>query len=283
MSIGNLRSLLKAADEGKYAINAFNFTDVWDMLSIVAAAEEKRAPVILMAHPENFTEVSLKMCGVMAMQAAKDASVPVVLHLDHSNSVEECKAAIDYGFPSVMIDASKYPLEENIKRVLEVTTYAKKTGTCVEAEIGRIKGGGYEGGYNGDDFLAQVEDCVKLVDATGVDSLAVGIGTAHGFYVEKPEINFTRLLEINEAVSVPLVLHGGTGVPREDVQKGISLGLNKVNVGTCIAATYMNTMRKELIERGENAFTIDVVGPVKKAVKAVVGEWIDVCMSSGKA
>ncbi len=283
MNTKTLKQLLQEADAGGYAINAFNFTDVWDMLSIVEAAEEEKAPVILMAHPENFTQESMGICGAMALQAAKEASVPVILHLDHSNSVDVCKAAIDFGFPSVMIDASAHPLEENIRRVKEVVDYAHSAGVFVEAEMGRIKGGGIEGGYYGKDFLAQVSDCVALVESTGVDSLAVGIGTAHGFYTEKPELNFERLAEINESVSIPLVLHGGTGVPREDVQKGIKRGLNKINVGTCIAATYMNGMRDELIRFGENAFTIDIVGPVKERVKAVVKDWIGVCMSAGKA
>ncbi len=283
MNTKTLKELLREADEGGYAINAFNFTDVWDMLSIVEAAEEEKAPVILMAHPENFSQESLGMCGAMALQAAREASVPVILHLDHSNSIDVCKAAVDYGFPSVMIDASSQPLAENIRRVKAVVDYAHSAGVHVEAEMGRIKGGGIEGGYYGNDFLAQVSDCVALVEETGVDCLAVGIGTAHGFYTEKPELNFKRLEEINNAVSVPLVLHGGTGVPREDVQKGIKLGLNKINVGTCIAATYMNSMRDELVKFGDNAFTIDIVGPVKERIKAVVKEWIGVCMSAGKA
>lgn len=278
-----LKQILMEADAGGYGINAFNFTDVWDMLAIVEAAEEKKAPVILMAHPENFSQESLGMCGAMALQAAREASVPVILHLDHSNSVDMCKAAIDYGFPSVMIDGSARSLRENIQMVKEVVDYAHPAGVCVEAEMGRIKGGGIEGGYYGDDFLAQVKDCVALVEETGVDTLAVGIGTQHGFYDKEPELNFQRLAEINEVVTIPLVLHGGTGVPRSDVQRGIKNGLNKVNVGTCIAATYMNGMRDELIKAGENAFTIDIVGPVKERIKAVVKEWIDVCMSEGKA
>jgi fructose/tagatose bisphosphate aldolase len=118
---------------------------------------------------------------------------------------------------------------------------------------------------------------------SGVDSLAAGIGTAHGFYQGKPEIHFDLLSDINAAVKVPLVLHGGTGIPEEDVRHAIRNGINKVNVGTIITCTYMNTVRKELIKRGENAFTFQIMNPARAAVKEVVKQWIKVCMADGKA
>lgn len=278
-----LLDVLMDADKNGWAVNSFNFTDVWDMLSLVEAAEELNAPVILMVHPENFAQETLKMCGAMAKQAAEEAKVPVFVHLDHSTSIEDCKTAVDAGFDSVMIDASYLSLEENIARTKEVVDYAHAKGVIVEAEMGRIKGGGVEGGYYGDDFLAQVSDCKALVEATGVDMLAVGIGTQHGFYTAKPELNFQRLKEIKEACPIPLVLHGGTGVPAEQVKEGIALGLDKINVGTCIATTYMVGMRDELNAADEHPFTIDIVGPVKEKVKAVAKEWFEVCGAVGKA
>ena len=149
-------------------------------------------------------------------------------------------AAIDNNYPSVMIDASKYSLEENIGMVKKVVEYARPKGVHVEAELGKIKGKGIEGDFKGGDFLINVEEAITLVKETGVDSLAVGIGTAHGFYEGKPEINFKRLAEVNAAVNIPLVLHGGTGIPEEDIRKAIKNGINKVNVGTIIHCTYMN-------------------------------------------
>jgi len=131
--------------------------------------------------------------------------------------------------------------------------------------------------------LVHVPDAVALAEETGVDSLAVGIGTAHGFYEGKPEINFIRLAEVNAAVTIPLVLHGGTGISEEDIRNAIRNGINKVNVGTIIHCTYMNGMREELSRLGPNAYTLDVVKPVKEKIKEVVKAWIRVCMANGKA
>ncbi|MFR5791237.1 MAG: class II fructose-bisphosphate aldolase, partial [[Clostridium] leptum] len=142
---------------------------------------------------------------------------------------------------------------------------------------------GIEGDFKGGDFLAEVEDAAALVKATQVDSLAVGIGSAHGFYKGKPELNFKRLSEINKAVDTPLVLHGGTGIPQEDIQRAIKEGINKVNVGTIIHCTYMNNLREELNRAGDNPYTLDVMKAVYPKVKEVVKRWIRVCMANGKA
>jgi ketose-bisphosphate aldolase len=182
-----------------------------------------------------------------------------------------------------MVDASMLTLEENIAAVTRVVQHAHAREAHVEAEVGRIKGAGFEGGYAGDDYLARVEDVVRLVGATQVDSLAVGIGTAHGFYEGKPEIRFDRLAAIAAAVDIPLVLHGGTGIPEDDVRRAISGGIAKVNVGTIIHCTYMNTVRAELARRGVNAYTLDVMKPVRAAVREVVKGWIRSCRADGRA
>ena len=280
-----LREYLRKADREKFAVPAFNYSDVWDLLAIVEAANEAKAPIMLASNPLVARDIGVELCGAMGCAVMKKAEYPVVHHLDHSSSVELCREAIDNGYPSVMIDASKYSLEENIAKTLEVVNYAKQNKVHVEAEIGKIKGAGIEGRYTGTglDFLVNPDEAVELVKATGVDSLAVGIGTAHGFYEGKPEIHFDRLAEVNEAVSVPLVLHGGSGIPLEDIRKAIQNGINKVNVGTIIHCTYMNSMRKTLNEMGDNPYTLDVVKPSISAIKAVVKEWISVCMADGKA
>ena len=282
MSQGNLRQLLERARAEGYAVNAFNCADVWDMSAIIAAAEELRAPVMVAIHPENFTQLPLEIYAAFGIKMAQEASVPVVLHLDHCTDVEVCKAAVDCGFPSVMIDASARPLDENIAAVRQVVEYAHPRGCMVEAEMGRIKGVGYEGGYDGEDYLARVEDCVQIVEETGVDTLAVGIGTAHGYYVGEPKLSFQRLEEIHRAVSIPLVLHGGTGLPRGDVRRCIAEGICKVNVGTCIASAYMNGMKEELERYGRNAFIIDLIGTVKADVKKAAQEWIRTCMGDSR-
>ena len=278
-----LHELLMAADEGGYAIPSFNYSDLWDFLAIVEAAEEMRAPVMIASNPLVAQMISLEICGAIGVAAMKKAQVPLCHHLDHSFSVDMCKKAVDVGYPSVMIDASKYDLARNIESVRTVVDYAHTRNVHVEAEIGKIKGKGIEGDFAGGDFLVEVADAVALTEATGVDSLAVGIGTAHGFYAGEPEINFKRLAEVNEAVKIPLVLHGGTGISESDINKAIRNGINKVNVGTIIHCTYMNNLRRELDARGENPYTLDVVKPVIAKIKEVVKAWIRVCMVDGKA
>jgi len=278
-----IKDMLKRADEGGYAIPSFNYTDLWDLLAIIKAAEAERAPIILAVNALVLQAVSPEICGALGREAALKASVPVAHHLDHSFSADECKAAIDCGYPSVMIDGSRLDLEDNIKITKEVADYAHARDVFVEGEMGLIKGKSSEGDYAGGKFLVEVEGAVALVESTGIDSLAVGIGTAHGFYEGKPEINFKRLAEVNEAVSVPLVMHGGTGIPEEDIKKAIKNGINKVNVGTIIHTTMMNGMRRELNRLGDNQMTLDIVKPVIEEMTTIIRGLIKVCMADGKA
>ena len=280
---GNLWDMLAKADQEGYAVPAFNYSDIWDLLSILQAAEEMRAPVMLACNPLVAKRIGVDICGAVGCATMNRASVQIIHHLDHSFDPAMCLEAISQGYPSVMIDASKYELEENIRIVKTVVSPAHAAGVHVEAEIGRIRGKGIEGDFKGGDYLVQVDEAVRLVEETQVDSLAVGVGTAHGFYQRKPEINFDRLKEVNAAVGIPLVLHGGTGIPREDVSRAISLGINKMNVGTIIHCTYMNGMREELDRLGPNPYTLDVVKPVMERIKAVVIEWIKTCMCEGKS
>ena len=278
-----LKELLSKADKGGYAIPSFNYSDIWDFIAIIEAAEEEDAPVMIASNPLVVTDIGIELCGAFGKAAMEKAKIPLIHHLDHSFNVKLCKDAINNAYPSVMIDASKYSLEENIKMVKDVVEYAHPKGVHVEAELGKIKGKGIEGDFIGGDFLIEVDEAVTLVKETGVDSLAVGIGTAHGFYEGKPEINFKRLSEINNAIDIPLVLHGGTGIPDKDIRKAIKNGISKVNVGTIIHCTYMNSLREELVKRGHNPYTLDVIKPVKEKIKEVVKMWIRICMVNGKA
>ena len=213
-----LMKQLKKADEGGYAVPHFNFSDIWDLEAIVKGAEEMHSPVIAAALPKVNDALGMHVVGAMAKALAESAKVPVYLHLDHSTEVQVSQKACDENYSLVMLDASKETLEENIKRVKKVVDYARPRGVFVEGEIGMIKGRTEEGNYTEDDFLVRVEDAVELAEKSGLDILAVGIGTAHGFYQGKPEINFKRLAEVNEALELPLVMHGGTGIPEEDVR-----------------------------------------------------------------
>jgi len=278
-----VREILSAADAGGFAVPAFNYSDIWDFLAIAEAAEDLDAPVFVSSTLQVVSDIGIELCAAFVAAKAKKVGFPLIHHLDHSDDVSVCIEAVDNGYPSVMMDASAQPLAENIREVKQVVEYAKVRGVVVEGEVGRIKGRGSEGSHSSDVFLARVADIEQFVAESGVDSLAPAIGTAHGFYEGKPEIQFRLLAEINKAVKVPLVLHGGTGIPEEDVRLAIKNGINKVNVGTEIACGYMNAVRKELMERGENAFTFQVMNPARAAVREVVNKWIRVCMADGKA
>lgn len=277
-----MEQLYKADREG-YAVPHFNYSDIWDMTAIVRAAEEMESPVILAGVPKVTNALGMDVVAAMAHALADGAKVPVYLHLDHSTDPRICKDACDHHFSSVMIDGSKESLEKNIEMVKDVVSYAHPRHIFVEGEIGKIKGNTEESQYSSGDFLVQVPEAVELVEKSQVDILAVGIGTAHGFYKGKPEINFQRLSEVNEALQLPLVLHGGTGIPEEDVRRAIKSGINKVNVGTIIKYTYLSSVFHTLQEVGPTIHTIDLMLPAVDAIKEEVKRWIRVCMSEHKA
>lgn len=275
--------LYQYAELEGFAIPAFNYSDIWDMRAIVEAAEEERAPVLLMVDPPVYETLGEKMCVSMVDVLRDRASIPVIHHLDHSAHRSICRDAMELGFESVMMDASDKMIDQNIAYVKSVTEHAAIKDCVVEAEIGRIRGeSSYETSYTGEDYLFNLDEAVRLVEEAKPDSLAIGIGNAHGFYKEKPELNFRKLEEAKAAIAVPLVLHGGTGIPEEDIQKAIKGGIRKVNVGTAIYSSYMNGIRKKLMEDGENQFTLDVMEYGMQQVKKVVKGWIRTCMANGK-
>ena len=280
MSNALVTHYLEKAARGGFAIPHFNFNDCWDLQAIVAAAEELRTPIFAATVMKVTDSLGVDLAASVCKTIAARASVPVFLHMDHSNSVELCAKCIDAGYDSVMIDSSAKSLEENIADVRAVIALAQPRGVNVEAEIGRIRGrDDVEGSYLGNDFLVQVADAKALAEATGVDALAIGIGTQHGFYQGKPELNFQRLSEVDQVVDTPLVLHGGTGIPVEDVRKAIKLGINKVNVGTIIRYTYLKGMHDEIERVGPAIHPGVVVAPVLAEVKEVLKNAIRKCMS----
>ena len=280
-----MKALLDDADERKYGVPAFNYSDIWDMLAILKAAEEEKAPIILSSNMLVVSQIGSHYCAAIGNCAAKRASVPIVHHLDHSFKFELCKECMEAGYKSIMIDASKYPLDTNIAITKTVVEEAHPRGVFVEGELGRIKGKNNEGIVvsDDDDYLTDVEEARRFVQETGVDSLAVGVGTAHGFYKGEPRIDFPRLFQINKTVSAKLVLHGGTGISQDMIREAIHCGINKVNVGTIIHTTYMNGMKRELNNSGENPYTIDIVQRVIPEIVEVVRNWIRAVKANGKA
>ena len=256
---------------------AFNYSDIWDLMAIISAAEKMHTDIFVMSNPFVAEMFGVQTCQAMVASRAKKAKVKIVHHLDHSPSIDLCIAAIDAGYQSVMFDGSQKTLDENIRMTREVVSYAHKKGVIVEGEIGKIKGSGVEGDYEGGAFLADVDEAIELVQATNVDSLAVGIGTAHGFYTEEPKIEFDLLKKIFQAVKIPLVLHGGTGIPDADIQRAISDGICKVNVGTIIHSTYLSHLKTVLNDgNGSNPYTLDVMAKVMIPVEKIVMDRIRV-------
>ena len=279
---------LKKAKEGKYAIGQFNINNLEWTKAILLTAEECKSPVIL-----GVSEGAAKyMCGfktvadmVKAMVESLNITVPVILHLDHG-SYDGAKAAIEAGFSSVMFDGSHYGIEENIEKTKEIIALAKANGISVEAEVGAI--GGEEDGVVGSGEVADPQEC-KLIADLGVDILAAGIGNIHGKYPANwAGLNFEVLAEIEKATSpMPLVLHGGTGIPTDMIKKAISLGVSKINVNTECQLSFAAATRK-YIEAGKDLEgkgfdPRKLLAPGVEAIKATVKEKMELFGSVNKA
>lgn len=226
------KELFKKAQEGKFAIPAPNFIDLESLRWHVETAERHNLPLILALAEAHIGEnITLEDAALVGKKYAEEAKVPVVLHLDHGTTSEVIKKAIDLGFSSVMIDASQDTFEENVSKTKEIIDYAHPKGVVVEAEIGHVGAGeNYENHETSDSQYTTVEEAKKFAEETGVDSLAISIGTAHGMYKGIPEINFERLKEIAAAVDTPLVLHGGSSSGDENLNRCAINGITKINI-----------------------------------------------------
>lgn len=240
--------LLRARREG-YAVPAFDaYSDVYSK-AIIKAAREVRSPVILMMIPSYADKDEVIWLSESVKGIAKHYDLPIALHLDHASTFEECKAAIEAGFSSVMIDSSSLSLEGNIAQTKEVVDYAHRFGVSVEAELGFVAGVDVMGNDTGATKLTDPQEVIEFVSKTNVDSLAVSIGTAHGVYESEPELNIEQLKKINEISTVPLVLHGGSGTPLDQVQEAIKNGIAKIN----IFADMRQAMGEVIMSSAENA------------------------------
>ncbi|MEW6276681.1 MAG: class II fructose-1,6-bisphosphate aldolase [Bacillota bacterium] len=276
--------LLRAAQNGGYAVGAFNFSNLEIVQAIVRAAEAEKAPVILQATQGAIRYAGLAYLVALARAAAKEASVPLALHLDHgtdANLVEECVRA---GFSSVMIDGSRLPLEENIALTRQVVAASRRSGVSVEAELGRISGTEDELSVAEREALfTDPQEARFFVEQTGVDALAVAVGTAHGRYRGEPKLDFERLARISALVPIPLVLHGSSGVPDEAVREAIARGVRKINIDTDIRQTFIGTIRQVLAEKPDEIDPRKILSPAREAAAEVVRHKIRLFGSAGKA
>lgn len=232
----NLNEVLKKAQKGKYAVGLFNTTDTDMLQAVIAAAEESNSPVILGTAEVLLPYGELKLIAPSVIAAAKRASVPVVVHYDHGLTFERCLEALQLGFSSVMFDGSAKAYGQNIEETKEIVKIAHAFGASVEGEIGHV-GEAAQGDESLENMYTTVAEAKEYLENTGVDALAVAIGSAHGVYKKKPKLNVERLKEIADAVSVPLVLHGGSGLSDDDFKNTIREGIAKVNIFTdlCLA------------------------------------------------
>ncbi len=276
--------MIKGKKEG-YAIGQFNLNNLEFTQAILKAAQEESSPVILgvsegaARYMGGFTTVVHMVKGLMHDYKI---TVPVAIHLDHGSSFEKCKEAIDAGFTSVMIDASHHPFEENVETTKKVVEYAHKNNVSVEAELGIV--GGQEDDVIADGVTyADPQECKALVDQTGIDCLAPALGSVHGPYKGEPNLGFKEMEEISQLCDVPLVLHGGTGIPTKDIQRAVSLGTAKINVNTESQIASAKAVREALAKDAEMYDPRKYLTPARDAIQATVAGKMREFGSSGKA
>ncbi|MDN5293780.1 MAG: fructose-bisphosphate aldolase, class [Eubacteriales bacterium] len=284
MALVPISELLQKAEEGGYAVGAFNCNNMEIVQAIIAAAEAERAPVIMQASQGAIKYAGIDYIVAMAKTAAEKATVPVALHLDHGTSFEQVMQCIRYGFSSVMIDGSKLPLEENIALTNRVVAVARAVGVSVEAELGRIVGTEDEISVTEREaFMTDPEEARYFVEKTGVDALAVAIGTAHGRYKGEPKLDFDRLEKIRSLVKIPIVLHGSSGVPDDQIRRAIELGVRKINIDTNIREAFVEKMREVLAADPNEIDPRKILGPAREAATEIIREKIRLFGSAGKA
>lgn len=274
-------SMLRKAQEQGFAVGAFNVENMEMAQAIISAAEELRAPVILQTTPSTVRYAGTGMYAAMVAALAQEATVPVAMHLDHGDSFALCARALRSGYTSVMIDGSKLPLEENIALTYKVSEMCAAVGVPVEGEIGRV--GGKEDDLESDGGYTIPEEAVRFEKESGLFSMAVGVGTAHGFYKEKPQLNKELITTLRGMLQAPMVLHGASGLSDEDVKDCIRRGICKVNFATELRAAYTEGVKAVL---AENPKTFDPKAYGKEArqrVKSLVMERMLVCGCDGKA
>ena len=276
--------ILDMAHEHSFAVPAFNISDYAMFLGIIDISEEKNAPVILGIHPDEVQHVGVEMIAAVAQRAHR-SSVPIAIHWDHGASYEQILTAIRSGFTSVMIDGSMLPFEENIAISRKVVHAAHAVGLSVEGELGTIGQMDSQAEGGSDTIIyTNPDDALTFVESTAVDSLAVAIGTYHGIYptTMKPELKLDLLKLIKDKVDIPLVLHGGSNNPDDEIAEAVKLGINKINISSDIKVAYHTKMRDVLADQSLREPLI-IQPPCIEAMKVVAGQKIDLFDTAGKA
>ena len=284
MPLVNPMAMLEQARKKGFCVGAFNVVDYLSIEAVVAAAEAKKAPVIIQTSSGTIKRFGIENIVTMVKMAAKDSTVPICLHLDHGTDVEVIKEAIHKGYSSVMIDASKYPFEENVAISKKVVEEAASFGVAVEGEIGIV--GGVE-----DDIVVEADDAIyttpeeaiEFQKRSGVDFLAAAIGTAHGFYKVAPKLDINTLREIRNNTDFPLVVHGGTGLSEDVVKELVEAGGAKFNVSTQIKQTYIDSMYNYVDAKRDEYDILKVLANAKKELVEMIENYITLLGGEGKA
>lgn len=278
----SLSSILAAAREGHYAVGAFNCLSLEHARGVVRAAEENRSPVIIQLAEVQFGCAPIELMAPVYLELARQAAVPVCVHLDHGLSIETCRRAIELGFKSVMIDSSCLPFEENVASAGKVVEIAKKAGVDVEAELGHVGNTDDVDAKITADIFTRAEDAVEFIRRTGIDALAIAIGNLHGKYIATPKLNIGRLKEISAATGYPLVLHGGSGTSEEDFKACVHNGICKINVATSLQIAATEAVEKYLKESA-NPNYIEMKGVIEQATAKTALYHMQLFESVGKA
>ncbi len=291
MSIVNAKEIMIEAAKGKYAVGAFNITDLIQLEGVVDAAVEKKAPVIIQTSVKPSKFLGTEVLVAIYRTIAASAPVPICLHLDHCTEVAYCKKCADAGYTNIMIDASKQAYDGNVSQTKEVVDYCRRVGKIsVEGELGTVSGVEDQIKVAEDEAqLANPKQAVEFVEATGLDIFAPAIGTAHGVYKTKnPKIDFERLGKINQmlngnGIKTPLVVHGGTGLPEDYIKKLIEMGGAKFNVSTELKHTLIDATYEYIGANRDEYDPGKVDVAVRDAIRKAVGHWIQMLGSAGKA
>jgi len=277
------KQMLLDAQKGGYAVPAFNVHNLETIQTVVEAAVELNSPIIVAATPGTLAYAGSDFFIKIVEHCANKYDIPIAMHLDHHENTDDIKSAIQIGTKSVMIDASHYDFNENIKKVKEIVDYAHKYDVTVEGELGIL--GGIE-----DDLEVDAKDALytnpdqasEYVEKTGIDSLAVAIGTAHGVYKVEPKLDFERLEEIRNVVDIPLVLHGASGIPADQIKRAIELGVCKVNIATELKIPFAEKVRGILVSNPDESDPRKYLSPAKKVMKEIAKTKILMCGSDGE-
>ncbi|MCW8345816.1 tagatose-bisphosphate aldolase subunit GatY [Vibrio sp. ZSDZ65] len=283
MTLTHTKFLLEDAQKYRYAVPAFNIHNLESVHCVLDTAKEMDSPVILAGTPSTYSYAGTSELVALVSAAAKERNMQVALHLDHHTDINDIEAKIRAGIRSAMVDGSHFPLQNNISITKSVVDLCHRYGCSVEAELGQLIG-------QEDDLIIESVDepytdpmqAVEFVSKTGIDSLAIAIGTAHGLYKEIPKLDFDRLEKISKVVSIPLVLHGASGVPADDISRCVSMGITKVNVATELKIAYANTLKRVFADdptvNDPRVYNIEA----KNAMAQVIRQKIDICRSAGR-